>query len=140
MMRAQVVRNGANRVDFLKTLGDGRSDPFQGRQDFPIYEEESLAVGVLICRDYENNGLRARVLEHLRSSRSTHSVLCVPADMHGAYFESDPGLTFAGTFVALSNHRKTYKNPWRCRSFIADARGAKICQQTDYESILVDIL
>jgi hypothetical protein len=122
-MRAQLIKNGINQIDYLKALPDGRSKPFNGPQPaLPFYEDQeaSLAMGVLICRDFECNKLRVQLLARFESSRAEYKLLCIPADMCNDFFGEGPGLTFPGVFVALSNHCLTYKNPCRCLSFVAD--------------------
>lgn len=134
-MRAYVVRDGINRVNYLKSVDDGRSGHFEGVQPLALFEEPGLAVAVFICIDYLSLELRPRLLEALKASQSERALVCIPADMHGDFFRDGPEGTFPGVWVALSNNRKTYENPWRCRSFIADRGGRVMARQSDYEAI-----
>jgi len=134
-MRGYIMVNGKNQIDYLKTLGDGRSDPYFGSQELPIYESAAVAVGVLVCRDYQSNELRLPMLERLQKATASVSVICVPADMSGDFFSHDQIAVFPGVFCALSNNKKTYENPHRCRSFISNKSGAVVSRQLGYEAI-----
>ena len=134
-MRGYLMLDGKNQIDYLKTLADGRSAPYIGSQDLPVYEGKAMAIGVLVCRDYESNDLRLPMLERLHCASASASVICIPADMHGDFFQGDQIAVFPGVFCALSNHKKTYENPYRCRSFIANRVGAIVSRQIGYEPI-----
>ena len=141
-MRAHLIKIGTNCIDYLKILSDGRSTPFDGgQQALPFYEDQeaSLAIGVLICRDYQSNELRGQLLARLMSCHSACKLLCIPADMSNDFFQAGPGLTFPGVFVALSNHSLTYENPCRCLSFIADPHGDVVSRQIECESITANL-
>ena len=135
-MRGYLMANGINQIDYLKTLDDGRSEPCPEIRELPVYENAAVAVGVLICRDYQNNDLRLPMLERLRNTKAPISLLCVPADMNSDFFADEQTTAFLGVFCALSNNKKTYENPCRCRSFIANRSGAIVSRQLEYEAIV----
>lgn len=138
-MRAHVLVGGRNQVDYLKVLDDGRSEG-TGEQptSVPFCEWRDCAIGVAICRDIEPGGVLPQVLQALRDSSRSTKLLCIPADMHGGWFPSDPVLGFEGVYVAMSNNNITYPD-WRATSLIAAPDGRRISTQCQFEPIVATI-
>jgi hypothetical protein len=137
-MRAYLVHEGTNRLEYLKKLGDGRSTGSGLLPKIATYETQDFIIGVLICRDIEDIILRTAVLRTLINSAASTKILCIPADMHADWFRSTEITGFAGVFVAMSNNNKTYSDS-RCKSFIANPSGERLSTQTEYEAVRASV-
>jgi len=136
-VQGYLLHNGSNRIaDYLKTWGDDRALGSHTCPKTPVYEIDGLAIGALICRDcHDNNELRVEVLNRLCLSGAALKLLCIPADMHGEWFQgSDRIIAFPGVFVAVSNNTKP-PNATRCKSLIADPQGVRLKTQIGLEAI-----
>jgi hypothetical protein len=135
-MRAQVIVEGRNQVNYLKIRTDDRSEGVgNAPTTLPYCESRELAIGVLICKDIEEIEFVQALLQKLRSSSRPVKLLCIPADMHGDWFISEHIGGFEGVYLALSNNNQTYPI-WRARSFIAEPRGKRIVTQIAHEPIV----
>jgi hypothetical protein len=137
-IRAYLVHEGTNRLKYLKTLSDGRSTGSGLLPEIATYEAQDFIIGVLVCRDIENEVLRTEVLRTLTNSAAPTKILCIPADMHGDWFASTEITGYAGVFVAMSNNNKTYP-VWRSKSFIANPRGVRLSTQDEYEAVRASV-
>ena len=135
-MRAYVQVGGANKVQYLKVLGDGRSIG-TGKQPavLPVYQTDELALGVVVCRDIEDLGFLHAVLGRLRASPQRVKLLCIPADMQDHWFSFDPIRGFEGVYLARSNNNSTYPEG-RALSFIAAPDATRLVRQLRYEPIV----
>jgi predicted amidohydrolase len=142
-VRGFLLHRGRNQIDYLKILPDGTSSGSNmWPSKTPVYEIPGLAIGVLICRDYNDNpDLRAEVLDRLRrSSPEAVKLVCIPADMaNWSFTQSGRILGCSGVYVALSNHKKTYDEVTRGKSVIADPQGERIKMQQACEAIHVTV-
>ena len=137
-MRAYLVHEGTNRLKYLKTLSDGRSTGSGRHPETATYEAQDFIIGVLVCRDIENEVLRTSVLRTLNNSTAPKKILCIPADMHGEWFTSTKIAGYAGVFVAMSNNNRTYP-VWRSKSFIANPHGVRLSTQDEYETVRASV-
>jgi hypothetical protein len=135
-VRGLLLHHGRNHIDgYWKTLDDDRSlGSNRPPSRTPVYQRDGLAIGVLICRDcQDNHQLRADVLGYLQNSTAEVKLLCIPADMHQEWFQSER-TSFRDVFLAVSNNSKP-NNVNRCRSLIADPQGIRITTQVNLEAI-----
>jgi hypothetical protein len=135
--KAIVQHLGRNRVRYLKVGTDGRTRGSQDHSQDTVYEWDDCCVGVLICMDVDAPTFRRAVVDRVQRSSARYKIICVPADMSGHWFQGD-ALPFPDNFkdlyVAVSNNEKTY-GQHRCKSFITDLTGRKICLQRETEAI-----
>jgi hypothetical protein len=138
-MRGVIWHHGRNQIDYLKVGNDGRlgSSPSPRREQPTIYESHDLAVGLLICMDFDIPAVRDGVIEQLHRSEAPFKALCVPADMYNAWFSTEPITPprLDGIHVAVSNGLVHGDN--RLRSFITDRKRMKDAnaKQVDREPI-----
>ena len=134
--QAVLIYEGRNRIEYLKVESDGRT---KGSQDFrqrPIFETVDFVVGILICRDFENFDFCRQVCAELKTRPQKLKILCVPAEMHGAWFQGKSVNTDAvsGIYMMLCNNNVKYPD-YRCRSFITDLNREKAVEQEKCEPI-----
>jgi hypothetical protein len=137
-MRGVIQHRFDNHIDYQKVLSDGHSEGGPSPSCPPIYLCDSVAVGLLICRDIQEPTLTNSVIAGLHRATASFKMLCIPAEMHisGGWF-SGPTLgnpAWAGIHVALSNNNARY-GEHRIRNFIADAAGQKVVVQKGVEAI-----
>lgn len=138
-MQGVILHQGRNHIDYLKVGNDGRpgSSPSPRREQPTIYECHDLAVGLLICMDFDIPDVRDGVIERLHRSAAQFKVLCVPADMSRDWFTTEPITPpkLDGIHVAVSDGLVHGDN--RLRSFITDRKRMKDAnaKQMDREPI-----
>ena len=138
-MQGVIWHHGRNHIDYLKVGNDGRpGSSLSPRREQPtIYESHDLAVGLLICMDFDIPAVRDGVIDHLHRSAAKFKVLCVPADMSRDWFSTEPITPpkLDGIRVAVSNGLVHGDN--RLRSFITDRKRMKdaSAKQVDREPI-----
>lgn len=139
-IRGYLIHKGRNQIDYLKTLPDALSLGGPALSTLPVHETPELAVGVLICRDFQNNELREAVLSRMRTSSAPRKILCIPADMGSEWFSSTDSeiKTFLGIHLAVSNNSRQ-ADQTRCPSLIANPNGSRIVTQSTYEPIYADV-
>ena len=138
--RAVMLYNGTNHVSYLKVETDGRTRGTDDCTQVPIARFSNMCVGMLVCMDVQNPMFSLKVLKALQSCSHPLKLLCIPADMGSYWFEGSTlpfPAQYSGIYVALSNHTKTHDV--RCKSFVADVHGNKICIQLNTEPIYADI-
>ena len=139
--RGLLFHKGRNRIDYLKVETDGRTRGVGNVMQMPVYETDSLCVGVLICMDIDRQEFARTVTQTIRSSSRPLKLLCIPADM-GDYWFSGESLVaperFEGIYVVVCNHTKTHQA--RCKSFIADIKGKKVIVQKQTEPIHAELV
>jgi predicted amidohydrolase len=136
-MRAYVLVNGQNMVNYLKISSDGRSTGVGNPPESAVYLTDTLALGVLVCMDCQHD-FRLQVRDALLASERPVKLICVPADMHCHWFSSQPVLGWPGIHVALSNGTLSYPLS-RAQSMIAGPDGLWRVRQAAIEPIVVEI-
>jgi hypothetical protein len=139
-MRGVIRHCGENQIDYLKVGADGHTEGAPPPASVPVYDTGEVAVGLLICMDVQNPMLANAVAEQLRNAAAPRKVLCIPAEMVGGSWFTDPLIgppSWAGLQVALSNNDVRYPNN-RLRSFITGRARSKIAEQADREAIHAD--
>ena len=137
-MRACALLDGRNYVAYLKILSDGRST---GSGELPRsvhFQFGPALVAVLICRDI-HHPYWLDVKKTFDEAAHPVKLLCVPADMNGEWFSSEPVRGWEGVHLALSNHCKTYPQS-RARSLIAGTDGHWLVRQIDTEPVMVALM
>jgi hypothetical protein len=127
------------RIDYLKVDGDERTKGSNNVQQHPIYEGANICVGILVCKDVENDAFSTKVIEHVKSSRALHKLVCIPTDMASHWFREDALWTpkYGGVNVVLCNHIKTHQV--RCKSFVTDREGRKAYKQHDTTPLYAEV-
>ncbi len=133
-VRAYLLRGGVNHIDYLKLSHDGVSPGTLQPPTSQTYESGEVAIAVFVCKDFQQTGLLSKVMHALRSSRATHKLVCIPADMGSEWFPNTPVRDFVGAYVALSNNLRTPTHTRRA-SFILDPAGNCVQQQVGHRSI-----
>jgi hypothetical protein len=137
--RGVILHKSRNRIAYLKVLSDGHTKGSEYLQQNPVYHNADVCIGMVICKDVDQGEFTRAVVDKIRGSTAQWKILCIPANMHSDWFQADTlpfPQRFAGVYVVLCNH-KDY--PQRCKSFIADTRGAKIRIQNGIEPIRADL-
>jgi predicted amidohydrolase len=135
-IRAYLFHSGRNQIEYLKYATDGSSI---GTQEIPVsqtFETKELAVGVLVCKDFQEVELRRTVLAKLLASKARHKIVCIPADMGSEWFPSEQVTEFIGAYVAMSNNLRP--GGTRRASFILNPRGEFIESQVNQMAICHD--
>lgn len=135
--RAHALVNGRNQVDYLKICTDGRSKGIGEPPKSVHFQFGPAVVAVLICMDIQHE-YRLDVKKVFDEASHPVKLLCIPADMNGAWFSSAPVLGWQGVHLALSNHCKTYPD-WRARSLIAGTDGRWLAQQMETEPVVITL-
>lgn len=121
-MRGIIRHLGRDWINYQKVRDDNHTAGGPAPKAPPVYETDTLAVGLLICMDINATDVRDQVMCKLRQSPARFKVLCIPADMHMSVWSMEAMLqnTFlAGAHLALSNHTTRYAE-FSFPSFIAD--------------------
>lgn len=136
--RALLVHGSRNWLDYLKVGSDGRTEGTGIVPKLPVYELPHISVGILICMDVQCGELVQRLVQRVEHSTSPVKLICIPAFMGSEWFSFPvTNAPLNRVHVALCNH-PAQDRP-RCKSFIADATGAKVCQQSDREPICWEV-
>lgn len=133
-VRGHLFKDGIDRIDYLKFSYDGVS---RGTNSVPAsltFEDSAIAIGVLICRDFQQAELRDAVMNQLALAKAPLRLVCIPADMGSEWFPGGSVNLFTGAYLAVSNNRRT-PNQTRRRSFIASQDGVCLAQQYDLEAL-----
>ena len=134
-IRGYALKRCVNQIDYLKFSTDSNSiGTLDASSVKCTCESGDIALGVLICKDFQQIDLRTRVIERVVSSKARFKVVCIPADMGTEWFPNDSVQYFVGAYLAMSNNRNT-RNPTRRRSFITGPNGVCLISQSNYESI-----
>ena len=136
--RGLLLHRGRNRIDYLKVGTDDITEGTGIMPPLPVYEFETLCVGVVICMDVQVPELVRNVVARVARSASKHKIVCIPAYMDSSWF-TGPTLdaNFRDVHVALCNH--THQDRPRCKSFIASPDRCKIHEQHDIESLHAEL-
>ena len=133
-VRGYVLKGGENRIDYLKFCSDSISD---GTFLMPVnqtFEDKDVALGVLICKDFQQPLLLDNVMNRFTSSQSRIKIVCIPADMGSEWFPGGRAREFIGAYVALSNNQRTPTHTRR-KSFILGPNGVPVRDQIHHEAI-----
>lgn len=136
-VRGHLFKDGIDRIDYLKFSHDGVSC---GTDSFPAsltFEDSAIAIGVLICRDFQQAELRSFVMNQLAAAQAPLRLVCIPADMGSEWFPGDSVNLFLGAYLAVSNNRRK-PNQTRRGNFVVGPSGAYLKQQSNYEAIALD--
>ncbi|VAX03552.1 hypothetical protein MNBD_GAMMA19-1816 [hydrothermal vent metagenome] len=138
--RGVLLHRGKNRINYLKVDADNKTEGSGDVKQMPLYEFEDMCIGVLICKDIDNEGISHAVVANIRSSPANLKLLCIPADM-GSHWFNDSSLPFPEKFrgiqVILCNHIKSHQA--RGKGLLTDAQGKKIVVQQDMEPIYAEL-
>lgn len=133
-IRAHMVRGGEEHIDYLKVLSDQISEGTGVVPERPTYDYGHVAIGVLVCRDFQHADLRQLVADQLASAEARLKLICIPGDMDSEWFPGNTCGLFSGAYVAMSNNRRTPSHARR-RSFIAGPDGVFLCEQSALEAV-----
>ena len=133
-VRGHLFKDGKDRINYLKFSHDGTSDGIDSASESLTFEDDDIAIGVLICKDFQQVDLRRSVMDRLAVARAPLRLVCIPADMGSEWFPGDSVNLFLGAYLAVSNNRRTPNHTRRC-SFVAGPDGAYLRQQSNYEAI-----
>jgi hypothetical protein len=137
LIRGRLVEDGTDHINYLKFSDDRTSDGTHSVPECLTFENDRIAVGVLICKDFQQAHLRRSVMEQLAAARAPLRLVCISADMGPEWFPGNTVNLFLGAYLAVSNNRRTPAHTRR-RSFIAGPDGAYRLQQSNFEAISVD--
>lgn len=137
-MRGVIWHRGRNWIDYLKVGNDGRASPSPRSEHPDIYVSNGLAVGLLVCMDFDIPAVRDRVIGQLHESAAQLKVLCVPSGMSRDWFPVTPisPPSLEGIHVVVSNNM--YHGDNRHLSFITD-RNRMPVTQLDKEPICMEL-
>lgn len=129
--RAILFAGDGNEIDYLKSKSDsGGTTGISKRPDpLPIYESDSVCIGVLICVDVEE-GFSRDVIEAVRSSRKPMKIVCILAAMTASVWNWSNPLpsNYHGVHIVLcNNYAKAYPPPYK--SFIAAPNGTRLTEE-----------
>ena len=136
-IRGHLVRNGIDYIDYLKFSHDGVSCGAGSVPASLTFADSAVAVGVLICRDFQQADMRRVVMDRLAATQASLRLVCIPADMGSEWFPGDQVALFGGAYLAVSNNRRTSSDTRR-GSFIAGPDGACLVQQLRHEAIVFE--
>ncbi len=133
-IRGHLRKDGKDHINYKKFLSDTKSLGTYRPPKNQFFENDDIAIGVLICRDVENpEMLVVNLMRRLLASSAPLRLVCIPADMHSDWFPPHiPIKEFLGAFVALSNNQEDQS---RRASFIADPNGQYLEPRKNHKAI-----
>ena len=138
--RGVLFHRGENQIDYLKVGQDTITDGSRNLDQNPVFESGNVCIGMIICRDIQNVIFTQAVTDKIKKSQAKLKFLCVPAAMDSSWFNSESlmGLEkYEGMHVIVCNHTSAHED--RCKSFVTDTHGRKVCVQNDKEPLHVEL-